>query len=148
MRCPALPRENILAEPTGRNTAPCIGWACDPRTATFGGRHPGGYAFRSFGWGIAVGFVNAMTTAVSSAEKGVMTTFGIVPDRPETGFGYIETGEEISPSLFLGKTFCRKTGFGDCEAISCQRQLSLELGHVLLFTRRVFWMRLPDRCLS
>ncbi len=104
---PALPRENILAEPTGRNTAPCIGWAAihvrqrseDGILAVMPSDHLVGD--RS-------GFVSALKTAVSSAEKGVMTTFGIVPDRPETGFGYIETSDEVSPGLFSVKRFVEK----------------------------------------
>jgi mannose-1-phosphate guanylyltransferase len=104
---PTLPRENILAEPTWRNTAPCIGWAAihvrrrsqDGILAVMPSDHL--VADRS-------GFFNAMKKAVSAAENGVMTTFGIVPDHPETGFGYIETSEEISPGLFAVKRFVEK----------------------------------------
>jgi mannose-1-phosphate guanylyltransferase/mannose-6-phosphate isomerase len=37
-------------------------------------------------------FVGAVDAAVASAEQGRLVTFGIVPDRPETGYGYLRKG--------------------------------------------------------
>jgi mannose-1-phosphate guanylyltransferase/mannose-1-phosphate guanylyltransferase/mannose-6-phosphate isomerase len=42
-------------------------------------------------------FANAVAAAIPSAVKGEIVTFGIRPDRAETGFGYIELANEASP---------------------------------------------------
>ncbi len=91
---PMVPRENILAEPTGRNTAPCIGWAAvhvrqrDPEgvLAVMPSDHLVADTKR---------FLSSVRTAVETARDGAMVTFGITPDHPETGFGYIEMGDEM-----------------------------------------------------
>lgn len=40
----------------------------------------------------SVGFVDAVGDAIAMAEKGGIGTLGVVPDRPESGFGYIQPG--------------------------------------------------------
>ncbi len=104
---PALPRENILAEPEGRNTAPCIGWAAvhvkrrDARgvLAVMPSDHLVADKAR---------FLDFVRTAVDAAERGSLVTFGVKPDRPETGFGYIEMSEEVSPGVRRVKRFVEK----------------------------------------
>ena len=83
-----------LLEPMGRNTAPALTLAA--LAATEAGQDP-----------ILVvtpadqtvtnttAFTQAMKQAVREAEKGSIVILGITPDRPETGYGYIQT----SPSL-------------------------------------------------
>ncbi len=95
---PEIPRRNILAEPAPRNTAPCIAWA----TATILRAEPEAVvAVFPADHFIAdeAGFVASLDRAVESAQRGYITTIGVVPTRPETGYGYIETGEELSPGL-------------------------------------------------
>ncbi|MBI2392659.1 MAG: mannose-1-phosphate guanylyltransferase [Deltaproteobacteria bacterium] len=88
---PSLPAENLLAEPSPRNTAPCIGWA----TRTILARDPEAI--------IAVlpsdqhvddpaGLRASMQSALEVAKVRALATIGIRPTRPDTGFGYIETG--------------------------------------------------------
>ena len=97
---PAVPRAQLLAEPVPRNTAPCIGWA----TATILRRDPEAL--------IAVlpsdhyipdeaGFLRVVGRALEGAKAGYMTTVGIVPTRPETGYGYIEVGGPLGSSADL-----------------------------------------------
>lgn len=88
------PTPAIVLEPLGRNTAPAI--AAAALQALAGGEDPlllvlpsdhvvrDGQAFRA-----------AVRLAMPAAEAGALVTFGIVPDAPETGFGYIhaEAGE-------------------------------------------------------
>jgi mannose-1-phosphate guanylyltransferase len=86
---------NLMLEPSGRNTAPCIGWA-----ATI-------LRERGFGDGIMAvvasdhriepvsGFAETMESAVGTAADGWLVTIGVKPDRPATGYGYIEAGEAI-----------------------------------------------------
>jgi mannose-1-phosphate guanylyltransferase / mannose-6-phosphate isomerase len=83
------PVPTILLEPIGRNTAPAIAAAAlqamadgeDPLLLVL----PSDHVVRD-----EVGFRNAVTAAVPAAEAGALVTFGIVPDAPETGFGYIQ----------------------------------------------------------
>lgn len=91
---PGVPRAQILKEPAPRNTAPCIAWAnavvdkLDPDAVVavlpsdhFIGDEP---AFRTI-----------LERAIESARSGRVTTIGVVPTRAETGYGYIELGDEI-----------------------------------------------------
>ena len=103
---PQLPEANIIAEPVGRNTAPCIGLAChlirhrsgqrvDPLVGVFPAdhhiEHPA--AFRA-----------AISAALEAASKpGVIVTLGIEPTRPETGYGYIR----FAPSDELARDVVR-----------------------------------------
>jgi mannose-1-phosphate guanylyltransferase len=88
---PELPPENVMVEPTGRNTAPCIGWATkvilqkDPeaRVAVL----PADHYIRD-----EAGFRDHLEAAFEAAEGIVL--FGIVPDRPETGYGYIQRAHD------------------------------------------------------
>ena len=54
------------------------------------------------------GIRNAVAVAVDIAREGRIITFGISPDRPETGFGYIKAGEPIGPSAFTVASFREK----------------------------------------
>jgi len=104
---PAVPRAQLLAEPVPRNTAPCIGWA----TATILRRDPDAL--------IAVlpsdhyipdeaGFLRVVGRALEGAKAGHLTTIGIVPTRPETGYGYIEVGEPLTGDLLRVERFVEK----------------------------------------
>ncbi|ECX8197067.1 mannose-1-phosphate guanylyltransferase ManC, partial [Salmonella enterica] len=82
--------ENIILEPAGRNTAPAIALAalaatrqhtdCDPLMLVLAADHAiaNEEAFR-----------DAVRDAMPYADAGKLVTFGIVPDLPETGYGYI-----------------------------------------------------------
>jgi mannose-1-phosphate guanylyltransferase len=91
---PGLSPSQILHEPAPRNTAPCIAWA----NATIARRDPDAIVMvlpSDHFIGDEPGFSNGLALAVKSAERGSVTTVGIVPTRPETGYGYIEVGEPI-----------------------------------------------------
>ncbi|MBK7204929.1 mannose-1-phosphate guanylyltransferase/mannose-6-phosphate isomerase [Thermomonas sp.] len=83
------PTPAILLEPVGRNTAPAIAAAAmqalregdDPLLLVL----PSDHVVRD-----AAAFRAAVQGAMPVAEAGALVTFGIVPDAPETGFGYIE----------------------------------------------------------
>lgn len=84
---------NIILEPVGRNTAPAITLAAlhaletgeDPVMLILAADHL-----------IAdtATFHSVITNAIPFAEQGKLVTFGIVPTQPETGYGYIQRGEE------------------------------------------------------
>ena len=79
---------HMLAEPVGRNTAPCIGLGavyarhlgCEGPVAFLPADHFIGNPFR---------FLEDLRTAEEIADRGGIVTIGIVPNRPETGYGYI-----------------------------------------------------------
>ena len=89
LRQVGAPVPAILLEPVGRNTAPAI--AAAALQAMAGGADPlllvlpSDHVVRD-----AAGFQRAVREASSAAEAGALVTFGIVPDAPETGFGYIQ----------------------------------------------------------
>ncbi|MDO8788850.1 MAG: mannose-1-phosphate guanylyltransferase/mannose-6-phosphate isomerase [Sulfuritalea sp.] len=80
----------LLLEPAGRNTAPALTAAA--LYATHDGADPvllatpADHHVRN-----AEVFRAAVLRGLPEAEAGAVVTFGIVPDRPETGYGYIET---------------------------------------------------------
>lgn len=87
---PGIPEKNILCEPAGRNTAPCIGLGAihiakkydDAMMLVLPSDHLVKYN--------AI-FLKAMSEACEVAEKGEnLVTLGITPDCPETGYGYIK----------------------------------------------------------
>jgi mannose-1-phosphate guanylyltransferase len=93
---PELPAENLLVEPVPRNTAPCIAWA----TATVARKNPDAVVIvlpSDHHVADVAGFRKALELAVGSARDGVVTTIGIKPTRPETGFGYIELEDGAEP---------------------------------------------------
>lgn len=86
---PGLPDENIILEPASRNTAPCIGLAAAVIKKRCGDAVmlvlPSDHLIRFNRM-----FIDTLRTAVSVAEKGSsLTTIGITPTYPETGYGYI-----------------------------------------------------------
>jgi mannose-1-phosphate guanylyltransferase len=86
---PELAERRFLLEPAARNTAPCIAWAA----ATVARTDPDAVmmVLPSDHHIVDVErFRATLRAAIASAERGVITTIGIQPTRPETGFGYIE----------------------------------------------------------
>lgn len=87
---PLIPKENIICEPVGRNTAPCIGLGAihiqkkyeDAIMIVLPSDHL--IKYNSM-------FVNTLKDACEVAELDEnLVTIGITPDYPETGYGYIK----------------------------------------------------------
>ncbi len=53
-------------------------------------------------------FVRAVDAALPLVERGWLATFGITPDGPETGYGYIRVGDEIGPGANRVARFVEK----------------------------------------
>ncbi|MBI5249635.1 MAG: mannose-1-phosphate guanylyltransferase [Desulfomonile tiedjei] len=109
---PELKPESIVAEPQGRNTAPCIALAAyklakessDAVMAVLPADHL---------IGNESDFRRILRTACDAAVMGdFLITLGIVPDRPETGYGYIEMGQKAlavnGTDIFQVKSFAEK----------------------------------------
>ena len=87
---PAIPSENILAEPISRNTAPCIAYAAsvlharDPEATML--VLPADHLIRN-----VKRFQETLAVAIEQAQQpGALVTLGILPTHPETGYGYIQ----------------------------------------------------------
>lgn len=91
---PDLGPENLLAEPSPRDSMPAIGWAA----AHIVRRDPAA-VIASFAADHIIddddAFAEAVDAARTAAENGSICTIGIDPTGPSTGFGYIEQGEPL-----------------------------------------------------
>ncbi len=89
--------QGILIEPEGRNTAPAVLAAAlwmaarDPKALMLVA--PSDHVIAD-----AAAFRAAVHGAVPRAQAGDLVTFGITPDRPETGYGYLELMPEGDPA--------------------------------------------------
>jgi len=98
---------SILLEPVARNTAPAIAVGAlqamtkDPEAILL--VLPADHLI-----GDTAAFGSAVAKAQPLAEKGWLVTFGIRPDRPETGFGYIRRGKALEGETFQVEQFVEK----------------------------------------
>jgi mannose-1-phosphate guanylyltransferase / mannose-6-phosphate isomerase len=91
-------KAHILVEPLPRNTAAAIGLAA----VHIRERDPQGVMviLPADHWiGQQSAFMALVRNAASLARQGMLVTLGIVPDRPETGYGYIRRGGPVSDPL-------------------------------------------------
>ena len=90
--------KSIILEPIGRNTAPAIALAAlhalesnsDPYLLILSADHKIENSEK---------FRQTIEQSLIDAEKDSLVTFGVVPTKPETGYGYIEAKEEFSDNL-------------------------------------------------
>ena len=100
---PEAPKENLIAEPVGRNTAAAIAlgaFLADPEDIMV--VLPSDHFLPE-----KERFLATIKEAVALAQKGYLVTVGIKPTRPETGYGYIELGKAI-PGGYLVSRFREK----------------------------------------
>lgn len=105
---PDLADDQILLEPARRNTAPCIAWAA--------------YHIRSINpeANIVVApsdhlilkendFLELIVKGLDIVKNdNILLTLGITPNRPETGYGYIQVDDQLGDKLYKVKTFTEK----------------------------------------
>ncbi|SDJ93527.1 mannose-1-phosphate guanylyltransferase [Catalinimonas alkaloidigena] len=121
---PFLEDDQILLEPVGRNTAPCVAYAC----YKIASRNPEGNVVVAPADHVITRpdeFVRTIETGLAAtAEQDILLTLGIKPSRPDTGYGYIqylngEAGSEIKkvktftekPELEMAKEFLASGDF-------------------------------------
>jgi mannose-1-phosphate guanylyltransferase len=103
-----LPPENILVEPRAASTAPALIWA------TWEARHRDPDAevlslHADWAVGDAAAFRNTADVALAAARRhDRLVTVGIVPSRPETGYGYIVPGPPLDESARSVARFSEK----------------------------------------
>jgi mannose-1-phosphate guanylyltransferase/mannose-6-phosphate isomerase len=107
LREAGLPAAEIVLEPCGRNTAPAVAVAAlqalksdeDAVLLVL----PADHLIED-----PAAFQAVVREALPLAEAGHLVTFGVVPTRPETGYGYIKRGEELPGGLFKLEKFVEK----------------------------------------
>jgi mannose-1-phosphate guanylyltransferase/mannose-6-phosphate isomerase len=105
----------LIIEPIGRNTAPAAAAAALDSSAD--GHEalllvlPADHIISD-----DTAFKAAVTAAVPHAEAGHLVTFGIVPEAPETGYGYIELGDPVEPGVNAISRFVEKPDAATAEA--------------------------------
>jgi mannose-1-phosphate guanylyltransferase/mannose-1-phosphate guanylyltransferase/mannose-6-phosphate isomerase len=124
---------SLILEPSARNTAPAIALAAlasdpDALLLVMPSDHviADGNAFRA-----------AIDAAQPVVEQGWLATFGITPDQPETGYGYIERGEEIAPGVHRVTAFVEKPDRATAERYLASGRYSWN-GGIFLFSARAY----------
>jgi len=100
---------NVIAEPKGRNTAPCIGYMAAKISRTSDPDDimvilPADHLIKK-----TKKFIAILKDAVEAASKNnCFVTVGLPPRFPHTGYGYIEVGKKIKNELYKVKAFKEK----------------------------------------
>ncbi|MFP8967015.1 mannose-1-phosphate guanylyltransferase/mannose-6-phosphate isomerase [Pokkaliibacter sp. CJK22405] len=115
LRKNAIPARIVL-EPAGRNTAPAIAIAAllalkenndeDPALLVLAADH----VIQN-----TAAFHAALAAAQPLAAAGKLITFGIVPDQPHTGYGYIRRGTPVNDQAFAVDSFVEKPALETAE---------------------------------
>jgi len=122
---PELSDSQILFEPQRRNTAPCIAWA----SYHIRSKNPNANIVVAPSDHLILNeeeFVNTIQKGLNFVkDKKALLTLGMTPNRPETGYGYIQIGDDVIGNIKKVKTFTEKP--------------NLELAKVFLQTGEFFW---------
>jgi len=118
----------VILEPAGRNTAPAIALAAieaKPDSALL--VMPSDHVIVD-----VPAFHAAIARALPLVAEGWLVTFGITPDAPETGYGYIKRGGEIEPGVNRVDAFVEKPDRARAEAYLAEGNYSWNAG-IFLF---------------
>ena len=125
---PQISSDQIILEPMRRNTAPCIALA----NYKIKQKNPNAVVIVAPSDHLILNedkFVETINSSIDFASKNnALITLGIKPNRPETGYGYIQTGKSVdkhSPNLKKVKTFTEKP--------------NLELAKVFVESGEFYW---------
>ncbi len=119
---------NVILEPEAKNTAPALGLAAlhlermDPEAVMI--VLAADHSIRK-----TDDFLNVLRKAGEAARHGYLVTLGIKPDRPETGYGYIKSGEQ-----------CRESGIeGVCKVQAFVEKPNVETAKEYLKKGGYYW---------
>jgi mannose-1-phosphate guanylyltransferase len=113
---PDLASDQLLLEPQAKGTAPALAWAAseiiaradEPERVVMVSLHSD-HVIRPLD-----DFISTLDIAVHTAgDAGRLITVGIRPTRPETGYGYIEVGDPLTPGVFEVRRFVEKPDLGE-----------------------------------
>jgi mannose-1-phosphate guanylyltransferase/mannose-1-phosphate guanylyltransferase/mannose-6-phosphate isomerase len=128
------PDATVILEPCARNTAPAIALAALALEESDGALlvMPSDHVIAD----VPV-FLAAIERARPLVAQGWLVTFGIEPDAPETGFGYIALGDELAPGVRRVARFIEKPDAARAEAMLAQGGHVWNAG-IFLFGARAF----------
>jgi len=133
---PGIPAENVIAEPRAVGTGGALAWAASEIERRAG---PDDVMISIHAdWAIAddAGFRAALDRAASLAtEHSALVTVGVVPSRPDTGFGYIVPGSPLGDGAFRVDRFVEKPDRASAERL---------LGEGALWNSGIFAWRVGD----
>ena len=122
---PQLNQEQILLEPARRNTAPCVAWA----SAHISKMEPDANIIVAPADHLILKegeFIEAIMKGLDFvAQSPQLLTLGIKPNRPETGYGYIQVADKKQGDFYKVKTFIEKP--------------QLEFAQVFIESDEFFW---------
>lgn len=145
LRAVGIESPTIVLEPVGRNTAPALTLAA--LLAQHGDQDPVLLVMPSDHL-IAdnAAFLAAVKLAYAQAAQGAMLTFGIVPTRAETGYGYIRTGVALDGGGQRVQGFTEKPDAATAQAYLTSGEYLWNSG--LFMVRASVWNRALEHCRS
>jgi mannose-1-phosphate guanylyltransferase len=106
---PRLPADNVIAEPRAVGTGGALAWGASEIDRRENGDATMISVHADWAIGDETGFRRALDGAATLAEtQHALVTVGIVPTRPETGYGYIRPGNRLSEGSFRVDRFVEK----------------------------------------
>ena len=115
---PDIPRENLIAEPKPAGTAAALAWAAHEIVRRGGSDAVMISIHADWSVGDAEGFRTALSRAADAAEQHhALVTVGVVPVRPDPGFGYIQPAGEVSEGARRVARFIEKPDRARAEAM-------------------------------
>ena len=112
---PCLPQENIIIEPFGMNTAPCIALSAQYLARKYSKNEKMIVLPADHLIALNDDFLASLDIGGNVADKDNLVTFGIKPNYPAIGYGYIEAGKEIDDNIFLVNQFKEKPNLETAE---------------------------------
>jgi mannose-1-phosphate guanylyltransferase len=106
---PDVPAENVIAEPRAGGTAAALVWGSQEITRRDGPDAIMISVHADWAVGNSAGFVATLRAAAKNAAiLRSLITVGVVPTRPDAGFGYIEPGDEVATGVRKVSRFVEK----------------------------------------
>jgi len=131
-----IEKTTIILEPEGKNTAPAIALAAHAASAS----DPDSLLLvlpADHYIGRPEDLRNAVSDAVDVASDQKLVTFGLIPSRPETGYGYIKRGAAITERVAVLETFVEKPDVETAESYLSSGEYVWNSG-MFMFSARVY----------
>ena len=133
---PRVPAENVIAEPRAVGTGGALTWAASEIARRDGPDATMISVHADWAIGDDEGFRTALSQAAAVAERAyALVTVGVVPTRPDTGFGYIRPGSPIGHGAFRVDRFIEKPDRASAERL---------IGEGALWNSGIFAWRVGD----
>lgn len=107
--CPTIPPGNVIAEPAPAGTCAALAWAASIVASRAGPAAPMVCVHADWAIGDVDGFRATLARAAAvAAAREALVTVGIVPTRPDPGFGYIHPGRLVEEDVWGVERFVEK----------------------------------------